>query len=240
MEFVCEAVQRSVRYGTRHGFLVKHKNNYSMSNRNYEADGPEEEEENATEDLHDFIIRQAEANAMEHVQQCYIRTDACFTGEVQCSAKNLLTFERCDRVAAKNNSICLAHKFIENWFSYKKQFIKYFRLPALTNEFMQDTVMNTRILDRDYFLSMGWLTVEDLERAENDFIVYTHKYAAYILNKQCSETVHDLIVNILSKTNYNLQPATGCLGMDLTTGAKCANTPIDSQDVTACPYHYYP
>lgn len=123
MEYICSAVQRTLQYGVRNGFILKRKEKYCLSGRNYVTDSPEPTPFNR-----------------QLFDQCEGVHSACLGNEANntCSAMDLLTLDHCKRKTNNNERYCTVHNHLNHLFGYRMLFTKNIKEVAwsgITSEF---------------------------------------------------------------------------------------------------------
>lgn len=116
LEYVCSAVQRTLRNGVRYGFLVKQNNKYSLSGRTNRTDYDD-----------------AYLACKDGIE------DVCVTAKRKkeaCCGLNLMLFKRCSRRSLKyrygdshetyTNIYCMFHSKLHYYLIYRELFIGYF------------------------------------------------------------------------------------------------------------------
>lgn len=240
MEYIHAAVQRSLRYGTRHGFLVKQKNNYSMSNRNYEADGDANEE--SGEEGERYV---KEGKIVDWSQIYTNEFNACksnqnklcgFNFKRMCASRDFFTGSDCNNKTFKTFKYCNMHIDSKNILTYRIMFTKNFDNANLDAILMADDAIKNRIIkQRDITANHPHLLAEEAA-ARKDLGKYLQNFIAYFYQERPQD--HDLIIKILNRTLYIPSP-NGCNGMDITNGLRCNKQLLGTQISGLCYYHHY-
>lgn len=114
MEYICSAVQRTLQFGVRHGFLVKRKEKYCLSGRKCETDSG---------------IRTRTFDTASHAHCESLHKECVGTEMNRCSAMDLLTLDQCHRKnVSELNTMCTVHTHLQDLFCYRFLFSQYIKV----------------------------------------------------------------------------------------------------------------
>lgn len=216
---IYSAVKRTLRCGIRNGFIVKHDNKFSLSDRHYEIDSSRYIDKARTK----FATYDKE---IENCENIFIN---CKTSEdcIRCEAKDLVTLNRCDYEKSESGNYCLVHLQLLDLLEYKRLFFDNYETITGSVGFQQKIDSNVRDrLEANCFLQFS-LT---------EYRTFLQKYQQYIFGGEQIDTgITSLIESILNGVYIDYDECS-CNGIDISIGEQCTYEPYETNSY--CQHHF--